>query len=136
MYKIRKGRVVEASALGAVGDAGGHGRRQLDSRLALGAVFSLSREPNRFWAICDLRIHRLGAAGVVAVVPARLSVELSQDRHGGLAGRRRDRGQSRAASPAVNEFFAAGGGPYFQRRDLSVLLHLHHVRGDLAVFML
>ena len=34
MYRIRKGRVVEASLIGAVGVAGRRRRRQLDSRLA------------------------------------------------------------------------------------------------------
>ena len=36
-------------------------------------------------------------------------------------------------APAVNDVFAGGGGPVFQRGDLPVLLHLHHVRRDLRL---
>ena len=49
MYKIRKGQVVEASLIGAVGGAGRHGRRQLDSRLAAGAVFLADQASRRSW---------------------------------------------------------------------------------------
>ena len=40
MYRIRKGRIVEASLIGAVAGAGGGRRRQLDSRLAAGGLSS------------------------------------------------------------------------------------------------
>ena len=46
-----------------------------------------------------LRLHRLGAAGVDAALPARLPVELPQDRHHRSAGRRRVRRQPDAAVP-------------------------------------
>ena len=46
MYRFRKGKVVEASLLGAVGRAGGHGRRGVDPRLAAGAVFLAVAEPD------------------------------------------------------------------------------------------
>ena len=36
-------------------------------------------------------------------------------------------------APPVNQLFAGGGGPYFDGADLSLLLHLHHVRRDLRL---
>ena len=132
MYKIRKGRVVEASAHRRGRGAGRHGGRQLDSRLGARAVLSALAKPDDPGDL-RLRLHRLGAAGVAAAVPARLPVELSEDRHGGPAGRRGDRGQSRAEGPDGQRAFCGGRRAVFQRRDFSVLLHLHHVRRDLGV---
>ena len=80
-----------------------------------------------------LRVRRLGAAGVAAALPARLPVELPQDRHDRAAGRRRDRRQPDAARRRRSTtLFADGGGPYFDGPHLPVRLHLHHVRGDLG----
>ena len=47
MYRFRKGKVVEASLLGAVGRAGGDGRRGLDPRLAARAATSRCRATRR-----------------------------------------------------------------------------------------
>ena len=49
MYKLRKGRVVEASVIGAVGRAGGHRGRQLDSRLAARALVFAESRVDRSW---------------------------------------------------------------------------------------
>ena len=81
-------------------DAGGHGRRQLDSRLAAGGLV-LARQGTDGLRPVRLRLRRLGAAGLAAALPARLPVELPQDRHHRPAGRRRVLGQSEAAESGV-----------------------------------
>ncbi len=88
MYKIRKGRVVEASAIGAVGVLAATVAGNWIPGSALEQYFSLSREADDLGHL-PVRLHRLGAAGVAAAVPARLPVELPEDRHRRAAGRRR-----------------------------------------------
>ena len=96
------------------------------------AVFSLTQGPDDPGAD-RLRLHRLGAAGLAAAVPARLPVELPQDRHHRPAGRRR-------ASSPIRRCRARRSTTIFLRRradlpgrHLPVRLHLHHVRRDLRL---
>ena len=88
MYRFRKGKVVEASLVGRRGGPGGDGRRGVDPRArALERFFSLSRDQT-ILRHRRLRVRRLGPAGLAAALPARLPVELPQDRHDRAAGRR------------------------------------------------
>ena len=113
MYKIRKGRVVEASAIGAAAVLAATVAGNWIPGSALEPYFQLSRNQT-IRGHLRLRLHRLGAAGVAAAVPARLSVELSEDRHRRAAGRRGDRGQSRAARRRRStSILPPAAGPYF-----------------------
>ena len=72
MYRIRKGRVVEASLIGAVGVAGGDCRRQLDSGLGAGAVL-LAEQGTRLSSPCAAtasspRCCRCGCCCVRAII--------------------------------------------------------------------
>ena len=72
MYKIRKGRVVEASADRRGGRAGRHGGRQLDSRLAAGAVFLAVARAARSWRSASMasspRCCRCGCCSARAII--------------------------------------------------------------------
>ena len=88
MYRFRKGqgrRGVARSARRRV-LAATVGRR-LDPRLAARAVLLAVARPDDLRA-GRLRVRRRGAAGLAPALPARLSVELPQDRHDRAAGRR------------------------------------------------
>ena len=95
-------------------------------------IFSLTSDQT-ILALVRLRLHRLGPAGLAAAVPARLPLELPQDRHHRPAGRRRDRRQPDAASARRSTTSFAGRRADFHGQHLPVRLHLHHVRGDLRV---
>ena len=88
MYKIRPGHVVEASIIGGGADA--RRRRSLGGFVAelahSGSCFNLT-DTTRHVGDGDLWLRRVGAAGVDAALPARLSLELPEDRHDRAAGR-------------------------------------------------
>ncbi len=113
------------------GGAGGHGRRRLDTGIAAGRPVLADQGADRPRPD-GLRLRRLGAAGVDAALPARLPLQLPQDRHHRPAHRRRVRGQSAAAvadaQPRLPE-----RRPDLPRRPVPVRVHLHHVRLDLRL---
>ena len=129
MYKLRKGKILGSLADRRSGNHRRHDRGALDSRLGVGAiVLPFPRRHDQ--RPLHLRIRRLGLAGVAAALPARLSVELSEDRHGRAARHCGASGQSETPSAAGESAFRLGRRAVFRRSDLSVLLHLHHVRRD------
>ena len=132
MYRIRKGQVVEASLIGAAGVlAATVAGAWIPGSRAGAVLLALARADD----LRDrrLRLRRLGAAGLAAALPARLPVQLPQDRHDRPAGRRRDRGQPDARGPDGQPAVRRTAGPRLPRADLPVRLHLHHVRGDLGL---
>ena len=102
MYRFRKGKVVEASLIGAVAVLAATVGGAFDPRLAARAVLLAVAETDDL-RHRRLRVRRGGPAGLALALPARLPVELPQDRHDRAAGRRRDRGQPEARG--------AGGQP-------------------------
>ena len=133
MYRFRKGKVVEASLIGAVGVLGGDGRRQLDSRLAAGAVLLAHRGTRRscadraygfvasvlpVWLLLCPRDYlssflKIGTIAllVVGVIVANPTLQ----------------------APPINQHFATAAGRTFDGPHLPVRLHLHHVRRDLRL---
>ncbi|HEY2841610.1 MAG TPA: carbon starvation protein A [Pirellulales bacterium] len=112
MYKLRKGRVVEASAIGAIATLAATVAGNWIPGSALEPFFSLTREQT-IWAIClygfiasvlpvwlllcprDYLSSFLKIGTVVLLVAAMLVAN------------------PKLAAPAVNPVFAHGGGPYF-----------------------
>ena len=87
MYRLRKGKVVEASLIGAVAVLAATVGGRAGPGLAAGAVLlALARRDGLRPG--GLRLRRRRAAGLAAALPARLPVELPQDRHDRPAGRR------------------------------------------------
>ncbi len=132
MYRIRKGRVVEASLIGAVAT--------LAATVAGGWIHGSAIEPYfelaaRRHDLGDLlvRLHRQRVASLAAALPARLSVELSKNRHGRVIGRRGDCRESETRAAADQSRVCSRRRAKHERTDLSLLLHLHHVRGDFRV---
>ena len=133
MYRFRKGKVLEASLLGARCRAGRDGRRGvLIPGSQLEPYFSLSR---------DATVFALAAYGFVAAVlpvwlllcPRDYLSTLPQDRHDLAAGRRRHHRQPQARGARGQPVLRLGRRPLLRRADLSLCLHLHHVRGDLGL---
>jgi len=112
MYKLRKGKVVEASAIGAIATLAATVAGNWIPGSALEPYFSLTREQT-IWAICsygfiasvlpvwlllcprDYLSSFLKIGTVVLLVAAMLVAN------------------PKLAAPAVNPVFAGGGGPYF-----------------------
>jgi hypothetical protein len=123
MYRIRKGKVIEASIIG--------GLLTLAATVAGGwiAHHSIVESHRRSGVVRDgnLRFCRRGITGVGAAGAAGLSVQFSEDRHDRTAGGRCDRCQS------IHE--SAGDQPrIYERRpgcsgqDFPVPVHHHYVR--------
>ena len=132
MYRIRKGKILEASIFGAgavlaatVAGAWIPGVR------ARALLFALAKRGD----LCarGVWICRGRAASLVVALSARLPVNLPQDWHDFAIGRRSPHCQSKAQG--------AGDQPLFRRRgrtqsgwsDFSLRFYLHHVRGDLRL---
>ena len=96
MYQFPQGEDRRGVDPGRGRRAGRDGRRGVRAGLAAGAVLLAVARRDDLRA-GGLRLRRGGAAGLALALPARLSVELPQDRHDLAAGRRRDRGQPEAA---------------------------------------
>ena len=132
MYRFRKGKVVEASLVGAVGvlAATVAGACIPDSNLR--PFFELTRNQT-IGVDRRLRFHRVGPAGLAAALPARLSVELPQDRHDRALGRRRAHRQPDVPGAGDQPRLRSEGGPVLRRTDFPVRLHLHHVWRNLGL---
>ena len=132
MYRIRPGRVVEASLIGgclvlAAVVAGGWIPGSPLERVLLAHARPDHPRPRR------LRLHRRRAAGVAAARAARLPHQLPEDRHRDAAGGERHASPTRRCNaPPLNEVFL-NGGPTFPGQHLPVRVHLRHVRGDQRV---
>ena len=132
MYRFRKGKILEASLIGAAAVLAATVGGALIPGSPLEPYFSLSR---------DATVFALAAYGFVAAVlpvwlllcPARLPLDLPQDRHDLAAGRRRDRRQSHAPGAGGQPVLRLGRRAVLRRADLPLCLHLHHVRGDLGL---
>ena len=134
MYRLRKGKILEASLIGAAAVLAATVAGVLIPGSPLEPYFSLSR---------DMTVFALAAYGfVAAVLPVwlllcprdYLSTFLKIGTILLLVG-----GvlivNPKLQAPAVSPYFASGGGPVLRRADLPVCLHLHHVRGDFRVSM-
>ena len=95
MYRLRKGKVVEASIIGGVAVLGATVAGALVPGSPLEPYFSLSRDGDGLRA-GGLWLRRGRLACLAAALPARLSFQLPQDRHDLSAGDRRHRGQPEA----------------------------------------
>ena len=127
-----RGRSIEASIIGAVAVLGATVLGALRARLGSGAVF-LPFPQRHGLRPGGLRIRRGRAAGLAAPLPARLSVQLPQDRHDRSSGPGRDRRQSQARGPADQPALRLRRRALLRRPDLPLCVHLHHVRGNLRV---
>jgi carbon starvation protein CstA len=80
MYRFRKGRIAEATTIGVIGLLIAVILGKPVAASAIGPYLQLSREQ---LIIGDgrLRVRRVGAAGVAAALPARLSQLVHEDRH-------------------------------------------------------
>ena len=87
MYRFRKGRIAEATAIGVTGLLLAVILGKPIAASAIGPLFQLSRE-RADRRDGRLRLHRLGAAGVAAALPARLPQLVHEDRHHRLSGGR------------------------------------------------
>ena len=116
MYRLRPGRVAEATIIGVRRPAPACRPRQADRLVVDRAPASSSRGPA---GPVDggLRIRRVGAAGVAAARAARLSQLLHEDRHDRVSRARRRHRQPGTEAPAFSRFISGGGpivpGPVF-----------------------
>ena len=109
MYRFRKGRIAEATVIGVIGMLLAVVLGKPVAASSIGHWFLLSRE-QLIIAMARLRLRRVGAAGVAAALPARLSQLVHEDRHDRVPGARgRDR-QPELKMPAFSQF-TGGGGP-------------------------
>ena len=106
----------------------GNGRRQLDSRVAARTVLLVEQGHHSFRPV-RLRLHRVGATGMDAALPARLHFQLSQDRHNRATRHRHARGESHPALPD-GQRDVQKRRPDVSGQHLSVCVHLHHVWFD------
>ena len=131
MYRIRKGRVVEASIIGGTLTLGAVVLGASIPHSSLEHYFNLEPAPDHRRA-GDLRLHRRRAAGLAAADAARLFVELHESRHARAASARCDPGEPHAATSRVQPYVSIGRANV-QGRRLPVCVHLRHVRGDLRL---
>ena len=132
MYRIRKGKVVEASIIGGVAVLGATVAGRPGPGLAAGALL-LALPRRHGLRPGGLRLRRGRLAGLAAALPARLSVQLPQDRHDLSAGDRRHRGQPEARGTHDQPVLRIRRRALLRRTDLPLCVHLHHVRGHFRV---
>ena len=132
MYRLRRGKILEASLIGAALVLAATVAGVLIPGSKLEPYFSLSRD----WTVFALA----GYGFVAAVLPVwlllcprdYLSTFLKIGTILLLVG-----GvlivNPKLQAPAFSPYFSSGGGPYFDGPDFSLCLHLHHVRGDFRV---
>ncbi len=127
MRVLRPGQVLEASAIGVALlllaiVAGGWVQESEGALRRL--LHALARGPD---ALPDrVRLLRLGAAGVDAARPARLPLDLHEDRHDRAAGDRHPRDAAGDGERAGHEVRLLGRGTGVRRR--AVPLRVHHDR--------
>ncbi len=112
------------------GGAGGYCGRQLDSRFRAGTLF-LAQPLIDHYGDMHLWLRGFGLAGVVVAVSTRLSIELSEDRHDCSLGRWHHCGQSSDERSASERSVRGRRWSLLRRRDLSLRVHLYHVRRDI-----
>ena len=133
MYKIRPGQVVEASIIGGVLTLAATVARRMGRATRRSASSSISCRSQRHLGDGDLRLHRGGAAGVGAALPARLSEQLSEDRHDRAARHRHAHRQSEAGSAGVQPRLPTAGRPC-QRATIFPFLFITIMCGAISGF--
>ena len=127
-----QGKVLEASILGAALVLGATVLGGMIPGFGPGTVFLVEQGDDDL-RHRRLRVRRGDPAGLAPALPARLPVELPQDRHDRLAGGRGDRGEPDAGGADGEPPVRLGGRALLRRADLPVRLHLHHVRRRVGV---
>ncbi len=95
MYRVRAGKIGEATVIGVVLLLVLRGGRQVGGRVELGACVPAQRA-HAHARHRGLRLRRQRAAGVDAALPARLPLDLHEDRHHRALDRRHRDRESRA----------------------------------------
>ena len=131
MYRIRIGRIVEASIIGGIMVLVSRGAGSVHSRLIAGTDLQPDARANDSRPL-PLRLYGGGLARLAAADASRLSIQLHEDRHPGLVDRGSHPRQSDAETSAA-ECHLECRRTDLSGRFISLRLHLCDVWGNLRL---